>query len=178
MRPCKPEDFGNTDVTNDYFYSWKGFTILCPETTNSDGKKLTLNGAWGFNQTSKIEFRVNRCQKEFHNCDSEENIDAMLRDMMIQTWIVHDHIDFRNYDSAPVSQQMQVVSQLSQPIRMPSVSDRTVYESTALMQKNTYDTYDSWFAIGTITQSNHFYTVGTKNSVQVLPDKYPERIYT
>lgn len=49
MRPCKPEDFGETDVAKDFFYSWNGFTILCPETTNSDGKTMTLNGAWGFN---------------------------------------------------------------------------------------------------------------------------------
>jgi len=78
--------------------------ILCPETTNVDGKTLMLDGAWGFNKTSKIEFRVNRCQKEFHDCDTEENIDAMLRDMKIQSWIVNDHIDFRKYDSKPVSQ--------------------------------------------------------------------------
>ena len=103
MRPCKLEDFGDTTVAADYYYSWNGFTLLCPETKNLEGKILTLNGAWGFNQTSKIEFRVNRCQKEFHNCDSEEYIDAVLRDMMIQTWIVHDHIDFRLYNSRPVS---------------------------------------------------------------------------
>ena len=56
-------------------------------------------------------------------------------------------------------------------------SDRTVYEATTLMQKNTYETYDSWFAIGTESQSGDFYTVATKNSVQVLSDKFPERIY-
>ena len=61
MKPCTIEDFGGDDVAAGYYYSWNGFTILCPELVNKDGKTLTLNGAWGFNETSKIEFRVNRC---------------------------------------------------------------------------------------------------------------------
>ena len=34
MRPCKPEDFGDTEVASKLYYSWQGFIILCPETTN------------------------------------------------------------------------------------------------------------------------------------------------
>ena len=73
---------------------------------------------------------------------------------------------------------MQIVEQMSQPIQMPSAKDRTYFESTVLMQLNTFNTYDSWFAIGQISQSGHFYTVATKNSIQSLDDKYPERIFT
>lgn len=84
MKPCTLEDFGTDQVSADLFYSWNGFMLLCPEMTNKDGKNLTLNGAWGMNQTSRIEFRVNRCQKEFYDdCESEENINFMLRDLLI-----------------------------------------------------------------------------------------------
>ena len=61
---------------------------------------------------------------------------------------------------------------------MPDVPGRTVYEATALMQKNTFDTYDSWFAIGQETQGGSFYTVGTKNNIRALPDEFPERLFT
>ena len=43
---------------------------------------------------------------------------------------------------------MQIVEQLNVPIKTKDVKDRTVYEATTIMQKNTYDTYDSWIAIG------------------------------
>ena len=133
MKPCTIEDFGGDDVAAGYYYAWNGFTLLCPELVNKDGKTLTLNGAWGFNETSKIEFRVNRCQKEFHDCETEDNIDKFLRDMKIQAWMVHDHVDFREYVNRPTSKQMQIVEQLSAPIMMPGTQGRTVYEATALM---------------------------------------------
>jgi hypothetical protein len=61
MKPCSLEDFGFDEKNAGFFYSWNGFLLLCPELKNKDGKDLTLNGAWGFNQTSRIEFRINRC---------------------------------------------------------------------------------------------------------------------
>lgn len=89
MRPCTLEDFGGRIETDYYHQSWHSFTFLCPETVNSEGRHLTLNGSWGMNQTSKIEYRVDRCNSEFFDCESEENIDKMLRDLRIQTWIVN-----------------------------------------------------------------------------------------
>ena len=103
MRPCQLDDFGNSSLTDKYFYSWNGFIILCPEKTNSDGKNLTLNGAWGMNQTKSLEFRVERCSDEQGSCESDENIDSFLRDLRIQTWIIQEHIDFRKIDKVPVS---------------------------------------------------------------------------
>jgi len=84
MKPCTLEDFGTDETSAGYYYSWNGFMVMCPEMINKDGKNLTLDGAWGMNQTSRIEFRANRCTSEYYNdCDSEENIDKMLRDMKI-----------------------------------------------------------------------------------------------
>ena len=54
----------------------------------------------------------------------------------------------------------------------------TSYHATALMQKNTYATYDSWFSVGQMSWDGIFYTVATKNSIRALPDKTPDRIYT
>lgn len=54
MRTCTKEDFGNSSTSVKYFESWKGFLILCPERTNKDGKDLTLNGAWGMYETSRL----------------------------------------------------------------------------------------------------------------------------
>ena len=148
MRPCQLDDFGNSSLTDKYFYSWNGFIILCPEKTNSDGKNLTLNGAWGMNQTKSLEFRVERCSDEQGSYESDENIDSFLRDLRIQTWIIQEHIDFRKIDKVPVSKQMVIVDQSSSPLGLKNDGKNTYFEATALMQKNTYNTYDSWFDIG------------------------------
>lgn len=107
MKPCTVEDFGTDETAAGYFYSWNGFILMCPELTNKDGKNLTLDGAWGFNQTSRIEFRVDLCNKaEDDTCAEANEVNAMLRDMKIQSWILHDHIDFRNHTHRPTTQQM------------------------------------------------------------------------
>lgn len=98
------EDFGTDKASAGYYYSWNGFTLLCPDKVNEEGKTLMLNGSWGMNQTSKIEFRVNRCRSNQEiTCESDENINKFLRDMKIQSWILHDNIDFRKYEGKPVS---------------------------------------------------------------------------
>lgn len=75
---------------------------------------------------------------------------------------------------------MLIVDQSNSPIRMLRDDDYTVFVATALMQKNTYNTYDSWFDVGVMTWDNAFYTVATKNSIQELPDldTSPNRLYT
>lgn len=83
--------------------------FLCPVTTNADGKRLTLDGAWGMNQTSRLQFTVDRCTEKDGStnlCESDAKIDALLRDLQIQTWIIHEHIDFRKMTEKPVAKQM------------------------------------------------------------------------
>lgn len=81
MRPCTIKDFGNTTVTDKYFYSWNGFITLCPELKNKDGKQITFNGAWGMNQTSAMQFRIDKCDGKVNECESDEKIKGFLRDI-------------------------------------------------------------------------------------------------
>lgn len=46
------------------------------------------------------------------------------------------------------------------------------------MQRNNYETYDSWFDISSTTQDGFFYTVGTKNSILSWDDNFPDRLFT
>ena len=105
MKPCTNEDFGTDEASTKYYQSWNGFMLMCPAAVNKEGKKLTLNGAWGMNQTSRIQFRVDRCTDpdNLGKCESDTEIDKLLRDMQIQTWIVTEHINFNNMDKKPVS---------------------------------------------------------------------------
>ena len=64
MKPCTLQDFGEDEVSAKYFYSWNGFMLLCPKTQSEEGKELSLFGAWGMNETSRIQFRVDRCVEE------------------------------------------------------------------------------------------------------------------
>lgn len=68
--------------------------------------------------------------------------------MRIQTWIIQEHIDFRKIGKLPVSKQMTIVDQSNQPFGLKNDEKKTYFEATALMQKNTYNTFDSWFSVG------------------------------
>lgn len=112
-----------------------------------------------------MQFRIDKCDGKVNECESDEKIKGFLRDIKFQTWIVQEHIDFRKISEEPVSKQMLVVDQSNVPVRMLRDDDYTVFVATALMQKNTYNTYDSWFSVGQMTYDNAFYTVATKNSI-------------
>ena len=66
---------------------------------------------------------------------------------------------------------------MNKPITPPGTADGTYYEATTLMQLNTFSTADAWFTFWEESQAGHFYTVGTKNSVQALNDLTPDRIF-
>ena len=58
MHRCTLEDFGTDDMAKNFFDSWTGYVIMCPELISSNGKELILNGAKGMMKTSSLTFKV------------------------------------------------------------------------------------------------------------------------
>ena len=104
MRLCTKEDFGTDEYSAKLFYSWSGWIILCPESINKDGKRPTLNGYRGSNQTSYLQLRAETC-KGADNCADEDEITEKTRDIQVNTWVLHEEIDFSKYGERPTKKR-------------------------------------------------------------------------
>lgn len=87
--------------------------LLCPDTTNSNGKELTMAGFKGQMKTSSIIYKVEKCHGEKHKCKDEDKINDYIRNMNIEMWIIHEQLDFRMQGVRPTTKRMEIIDSLS-----------------------------------------------------------------
>lgn len=91
------------DQMKDY-YSFTGFTIMCPKPDEGLGEVdyLMLQGHQEANKSKSIIFQAKKCNNETHKenetkCASPEEIDDYIKDVVIGTWTQEKQIDYSKH---------------------------------------------------------------------------------
>lgn len=157
MHRCRQEDFGTDEKSIQFFESWSGYMIMCPEFVNSEGDELKFSGAKGMTKTRSVTFRVERCSGASH-CESEPEIDNYISDISVQTWIIQEQINFQDMYNRPTSKKMDMIDVQTAPFAVKKDHRNLIYHTMSNLQHNTYKTEDSWIWIGDTTRQGNFYT--------------------
>ena len=117
--------------------------MICPDFTNSGLEDDTwkLKGSVASFVIKRGEFVVERCRNETY-CETDENINKFISDLVVDTWVFQEKIDYLKYLEKPVYQISEFVSGtvLNNPEK--------IVRNIVLLRKHDIDTEDSYFQIG------------------------------
>lgn len=121
-------------------------------------------------RTSAVTFRVEKCSQASH-CKSDEEISNYIEDVRVQTWMIQEQINFRNYETRPTSKKMDIIDVQSQPFAVTRGSAPSLVQHTiSYLQKNDFQTEDSWLWIGLTTHKGNFFTFSKSVQQQINED--------
>ena len=87
-----------------FFDSWERFSILCPNQTETD---IMLSGSQSRMESQALFFQVDQCNNDTYEanskvkCHSQEEIEAFLKEVTVETWANYGKIDYTIHESAP-----------------------------------------------------------------------------
>ena len=171
-RPCRVEDFGDTEVTKAYFHVWDGFSAVCPDIPRDE--TVLLEGDLGSMISQNLHFRITRCNSRDHpgvQCKSKEEIDDFIRDITVDTWALFEKMDFNAYDRKPVFTLMENFgTYLLDPEVGPNVM--------LLLRKHSLETEDSYMRLGQLSEEGTFFQIARTLNRPSARVAVPDHVYS
>lgn len=143
-RLCTAEDFGTSRESQQYWKSWQGFYLICPETFD-----LTLLGNTASIKVKHVSFEIDRCDSSKRTCASDSDITDYLEDLNVEAWALQEKMDFSLYNGKekPIFNTMEIfTSDL-----MNSYLQNIIPEQTFYISRNSIYTIDDLFTLGAYT---------------------------
>lgn len=148
VKSCTLEEFSQSEDMKSKFQLWQegSYSLLCPDV--KDDSELVMSGDSSSAIQRSFEFQAFKCYNstdedgvEQDDCESPEAIDAFVKDIEIQQWIIEEQIDFTIYGRKPTYTRMKWQnSQLLDP------NFSFLYHN--YLRKNRIHTEDDWIDLG------------------------------
>lgn len=109
-RQCTKDDFGSDNHTNQFFNSWSGFNLFCPNLDN-DRESMILFNELGADVTSYVQFQIEKCigkTKSGDTCHTEPEINEFLKDVSIEGWTIEERLNLEEGVHEPTFKSMQL----------------------------------------------------------------------
>lgn len=79
------------------FESWAGFSLICPQSVD-----FKIKGDPSSMISNKMVIQIKKCNNETleegeERCAPIEVIDEYVRDINVDTWVLHENVDFSIY---------------------------------------------------------------------------------
>lgn len=115
-RKCNISDFGdpNNEHTQHKWELQERKSVICSDL--SEHPEISLAGDLTMLQAKAVEFQINRCDNDLREakgkgpCKSETQIDEYIRDIEVETWAIHNTVDFTIYGELPVDPKMDLIN--------------------------------------------------------------------
>jgi hypothetical protein len=117
-KQCEPSDFGPSEREQHIFSLWVGFSLVCPDIPKD--KSLYMVGDVNEWVSSKYEFRIDRCTNDTIKnqtngrltCHPPEEIDAMVKNYQIDSWLVDSQMDYSRMHDNPTFKALSLIESL------------------------------------------------------------------
>ena len=109
-KKCNQRDFGNKNEAKEFYKVWSKRSIFCID-FEKDNTNFLLSNHSSDESNQHVTFSIERCRNSslnLNSCYPDQKIDNFLRDVSVEGWSIHNHLDFTGFNKEPQFKLMEI----------------------------------------------------------------------